>query len=206
MPIKLDGRLAAAAALARLDRRICDVGTDHALLPCFLYEQGARGIIACDINDGPLAAAREAVLRHGFGDGIQVIKSDGLRDIPPCDDVIIAGMGGELIARIVTECRFVGSDTRFILQPMTKAELLRRELYLHGFEIISETCAQSGKKVYCVMLVRFSGKKAEIGERFAFYGKCDDPRYIEAVSRHLEKLAKGDPRYRELIFTHEREV
>ncbi len=199
MPIKLDARLSAAAALVRLNRRICDVGTDHALLPCFLYEQGAREIIACDVSDGPLKAAAAAVERYGYADGIRVLRSDGLRDVPPCEDVIVAGMGGELIARIVTECRFVTPDTRFILQPMTRAEYLRRELYRRGFEILSETCAQTGKKVYSVLLAGFTGKKAEIDDRFAFFGKCGDPRYIAAVNRRLEKLAKGDPRYRELI-------
>ena len=146
MAVKLDPRLFTIAQMVRLDGKICDVGTDHALLPCFLFQRGARDLIASDVNDGPLRAAVATVKQHGAENNIKVIKSDGLRDVPECDDVIIAGMGGELIARIVTECSFTNENTRFILQPMTKAEILRRELYTNGFEITEERTALSAGK------------------------------------------------------------
>ena len=136
--IKLDERLAAAASFVRTDRRICDVGTDHALLPCFLCEQGAMSVIASDVNANPLEAARANIEKYGFSDRITLLQSDGLRSVPPCDDIIIAGMGGELIAQIIGGCSFVSGDTRFILQPMTKAEILRRYLYANGYEILQE--------------------------------------------------------------------
>lgn len=197
MSVKLDERLSAAAALVRSGKSVCDVGTDHALLPCFLWERGERRLFACDINDGPLEAARLTVARNNAE--VTLIKSDGLKNVPPCDDVIIAGMGGELIARIVRECPFTAEDTRFILQPMTKPEILRRELYKNGFEIVSETCASAGGKVYTVMLVRFTNEKCEIGDSFAFFGKNSAAAYIEAVNARLEKLANGDPKYARLI-------
>lgn len=202
----MDARLSAIAELVRLDRRICDVGTDHALLPCLLYRRGARDIIACDINDGPLKAASAAVLREGAQDGIRVMKSDGLRDVPPCEDIIVAGMGGELIARIVTECRFVTGETRFILQPMTRAETLRRELYRHGFEIMLENGVSAGGRVYTVLLVRFTGELSEIDDSFAFFGKNTDPRYIASVNRRLRRLAEGDPYYKTLIRNENRKA
>lgn len=197
MSVRLDERLSAAAELVRSGKSVCDVGTDHALLPCFLWERGERRLFACDINDGPLEAARLTVSRNNAE--VTLIKSDGLKNVPPCDDVVIAGMGGELIARIVVECPFTTPDTRFILQPMTKTEILRRELYRSGFEIISETCASAGGKVYTVMLVRFTGKKCEIDDSFAFFGKNSAAAYIKAVNARLEKLANGDKKYAELI-------
>lgn len=195
----MDARLSAIADLVRLDRRICDVGTDHAILPCLLYRRGARDVIACDVNDGPLQAARAAVARAGAQDAIRVIRSDGLRGVPPCEDVVVAGMGGELIARIVTECRFLTPDTRFVLQPMTRAEVLRRALYRAGFEILLENGAFAGGRVYTVLLVRHTGESAEIGDSFAFFGKNADPRYIASVNRRLRRLAAGDPYYRTLL-------
>ena len=190
--IKLDDRLAAIASLVRLDKRICDVGTDHALLPCYLYEQGARDIIASDVNENPLKAARENITRLGYTD-IRLIQSDGLENIPPCDDVIIAGMGGEMIARIISGCTFITPDTRFILQPMTKAEILRRYLCSAGFEIILENGAFSGGKAYTVMLVRYTGEKREIDNSFAYFGKNTDERYIKKVNSQLKKLANSSP-------------
>lgn len=202
----MDARLSAIAELVRLDRKICDVGTDHALLPCLLYRRGARDIIACDVNDGPLRAASAAVFKEGAQDGIRVMKSDGLRDVPPCEDIIVAGMGGELIARIVTEYRFVTGETRFILQPMTKAETLRRELYRHGFEIMLENGVSAGGKVYTVLLVRFTDEISEIDDGFAFFGKNTDPRYITSVNRRLRRLAEGDPYYQTLIRNENRKA
>ena len=197
--IRLDPRLAAIAKMVRLNRRICDVGTDHALLPCFLREAGAADIVACDINEGPLEAAAATVAKYGAEDSIRLIKSDGLESVPPCEDIIVAGMGGELIARIVTECKFITPDTRFILQPMTKAEILRRELYRKGFEIEREEAAKAAGKIYTVMLVKFTGIKAEIEERFAFFGKNESPEYAESVKKRLLKLSKGNPEYQKLI-------
>ena len=196
--VKLDARLSAIAELVRTDKRICDVGTDHALLPCFLYERGARDIIASDINEKPLAAAKATVEQYGCGD-IRLVLSDGLKNIPPRDDVIIAGMGGELIARIMSECSFVTPDVRFILQPMTRAEVLRRWLYGAGYEIILENGAFAGGKAYTVMLCSFIGEKADISDSFAFFGKNTDPRYISKVNSRLRKLAHSDPSLLDII-------
>ena len=197
--IRLDDRLAALAALVRTDRRICDVGTDHALLPCRLCEMGAASVIASDINEHPLEAARANTEKYGFADRITLIRSDGLKEIPPCDDVIIAGMGGELIAEIIAGCTFVTPDTRFILQPMTKADVLRRYLYSAEFEIILENGAYSGGKAYTIMLVRYTGEKREIDDSFAYFGKNTDPRYISKVNSQLRKLANSDPALLDII-------
>lgn len=197
--IKLDERLAAVASFVRIDSRICDIGTDHALLPCFLCSIGARCVIASDVNEKPLESARANVEKYGFADRITLVRSDGLKDIPPCDDVIIAGMGGELIAQIVSGCTFTTPDTRFILQPMTKAEILRRYLYSAGFEISAEKGAQVSGKAYTVMLARYTGEKRDIDDAFAYFGKCTDPRYIKKVNTQLRKLANGDPSFLRLI-------
>lgn len=199
MAVKLDPRLLTIAQMVRIDGKICDVGTDHALLPCFLYQQGAGDIIASDINDGPLRSAEATIKLYGAEKCVSVLKSDGLRSVPPCDDVIIAGMGGELIARIVTECAFTNKNTHFILQPMTKAEILRSELYKNGFEITEERTAVSAGKTYTVMLVIHTGAKKDIDDRFAFFGKNTDESYIEYVKEKLRKKARGNERYKELL-------
>lgn len=199
MSVKLDPRLLTIAEMVRTDGKICDVGTDHALLPCYLYEQGAKDIIASDVNDGPLKSAEATILQYGAQNCVIVMKSDGLRSIPPCDDIIIAGMGGELIARIVTECAFITENTRFILQPMTKAEILRRTLYENGFEILEERTAQSSGKTYTVMLVRFSGAKMEISDEFAFFGKNTDEVYMNSVKERLKKLVRSNENLKPLL-------
>ncbi len=186
--ISLDNRLKTAAALSRRGTIVCDVGTDHALLACHLAMNGAKEVIASDINDGPLEAARETVIRTGV-DNVRVLKSDGLQQIDYADDVIICGMGGELIADIIAGCRFLSEDTRFILQPMTKAEILRRRLYSDGFTILEERTAYDGKRAYVVMLARYTGESRDISELEALTGKVTDPKFLRLTAEKLLKNA-----------------
>lgn len=192
--VHLDERLKTAADFVRLDKKIADIGTDHALLPCYLYQNGAREIIAADINENPLKAAQATLDLYGIS-GIKLIKSDGLEQIPPCDDIIIAGMGGELIAEIVLRCGFLHINPHFILQPMTRAEVLRRELYKAGFEILSEKTAVAAGKIYTVMLVVYCGQKREIDEKFAYCGKNGERLYLEKQVKTLRKKALGNGAY-----------
>lgn len=188
--ISLDNRLKTAASLCRRDGTVCDVGTDHALLACFLARNGAKEVIASDINDGPLESARRTVQQEGC-DNVLVVKSDGLREISFADDVIICGMGGELIADIIAGCRFLSENTRFILQPMTKPEILRRRLYADGFEILEERTAYDGKRAYVVMLAAYTGVRRDIDELFAHTGKVSDARFLRLTAEKLIKNARG---------------
>ena len=106
-------------------------------------------------------------------------------------DVIICGMGGELIADIIAGCRFLTEDTRFILQPMTKAEILRRRLYEDGFEILEERTAYDGKRAYTVIHAAYTGDRREVDEIFALTGKVTDPGFLQ---RTAEKLLKNASR------------
>lgn len=186
----LDGRLKAAAELCRKGGVVADVGTDHALLACYLAMNGARAVYASDVRDGPLEAARRTVAECG-AQNVTVLKSDGLREIPYADDVVICGMGGELIARIVTECAFTSENTRFILQPMTRADVLRRSLYANGFEIDEERVARSAGRSYVVMLARYTGVRTQIDEAFALAGKVADPDFLRQTAQKLQKQAQG---------------
>ena len=197
MNIRLDRRLKTIAELVRTDKRIADIGTDHALVPCWLWQQGAKEIYAADISEGPLNAAKATAELYGITD-IKLVLSDGLDKVPPVDDVIIAGMGGEMIADILSRCTYLNKDMRFILQPMTKDHILRRELYKNGFEIITEKTAVVSKKAYTVMLCAYTGEKSEIDEAFAFLGKNHSAEYKEKILNRLEKMGRGEPSYLEI--------
>lgn len=188
--ISLDKRLATIAHYVRLDKTICDVGTDHAFLPCFLKQQGAEKLIASDINDGPLEAARRTMEQNGI-DGISLVKSDGVKNIEFCEDLIIAGMGGELIADIISHISFLSDDLRLILQPMTKAEILRKSLYELGFEIIEESVVYDGRKKYVVIYARYTGVVDVIGEEFSYIGKIIDREYVEQMADNFDRIAES---------------
>lgn len=188
--IVLDNRLKAAAELCREGKTAADIGCDHAQLACWLALNKSMRVIAADVRDGPLEAARRTVSEQGVSN-VEVVKSDGLREIGFADDVVICGMGGELIAEIIGGCRFLSGDTRFILQPMTKANFLRCWLCEHGFEIIEERAAQDGERVYAIIHAKYTGVIGEPDELFALCGKMTDSSYLRRVAEKLLKKAAG---------------
>ncbi len=188
--VKLTGRLSAAAALCRRGVTVCDVGTDHALLACYLAQNGAKQVIASDVREGPLSAARRTIGEQGVAN-VAAVLSDGLERIDYADDVVICGMGGELIMKIISGCRFLSEDTRFILQPMTKADTLRRELYRGGFDIIEERAVREGERFYTVMLVKHTGVTREPDELFCLCGRITDPDMLRFIAGKLLKNAAG---------------
>ncbi|MCM1167983.1 MAG: class I SAM-dependent methyltransferase [Lachnospiraceae bacterium] len=188
--ITLDNRLAAAAELCRNGKTAVDVGCDHAQLACRLAMDKSALVIASDVRDGPLEAARRTVSECG-AENVRIVKSDGLAEIDFADDVIICGMGGELIARIIGGCRFLSGDTRFILQPMTRADFLRKWLYGHGFELLEERTAYDGGRGYTVMLAAYTSVPREIDELFALTGKITDGNFLRKIAEKLSKNADG---------------
>jgi len=169
---KLTPRLKTVAGMVRPGGIIADIGTDHAYLPVYLVKSGLNPkVLACDISEGPLERAKKTVLDYGAQDKVGLMLCDGLDGVDYADDIVIAGMGGELIAKILCRCAFV-RDFRvaLVLQPMTAVPELRSFLCKSGFEIKKESVAQEGTKLYVVMAVAFTGKINEPDEYFCLTG------------------------------------
>ena len=188
--VNLDNRLGAAFGFCRSGVVSVDVGCDHARLAAALALEKNCRVIASDVKDGPLEAAKRTLAELGVT-SVETVKSDGLDEIDYADDVIICGMGGELIADIAERCRFKSENTRFIIQPMTKADVMRKRLYKAGFELLEEKTAEDSGKIYSVMLWRFTGVSREIDEIEALCGKNRDKIYLEKVAEKLKKNAKN---------------
>ena len=150
--MRLDGRLAAVAALVPRGARAADVGTDHAYLAiALLNEQDVETVIATDKNEGPCAAARRTISASGFTNRVQVRLGDGLAPLSPgeVDTVCIAGMGGGLIASILAAGAEVLTEvSRLVLQPMNDAAALRQWLYDNGWHIVEESLATADGRLY----------------------------------------------------------
>ena len=154
--MKLDARLRAAAEAAGRCALFADIGSDHAKLALHLLETGAAAYAVCaDIHVSPLERGRQAAARTGLSERADFILSDGLDALPERPDVAaVCGMGGELIADIVARAlrRFPGGPPiRFVLQPMTAADALRRFLWDNGFYIAEERYAVAAGKPYAVL-------------------------------------------------------
>lgn len=198
--MELSLRLQAAADYVKKGSNIADIGTDHGKLPMYLVKENiARTAFACDVNDGPLEIALKNITAEGLDKKIQIIKSDGLKNLDgdSIDTIIICGMGGELITSILENCPWNIKDAgyNFILQPMTREADLRRSLYKMGFEITDETPIKEGRHIYTVMRAVYCGKTAELSHISASVGKITsqgDGRYylLREVKRAEDKIKK----------------
>ena len=134
---RLDRRLAAAASFIREGAVIADVGTDHAYLPIALCLAGRiSGGVVTDINKGPIERAMANIRAHQLDGRLAAIHTDGLRGAEKYSptDITILGMGGELIAGIISRAEWTKDKSiRLCLQPMTHAEILRGYLAENGY-------------------------------------------------------------------------
>ena len=157
----LDNRLALCADFVRDGAKVADIGTDHAYLPVWLCRIGrCDTAIAADINPLPLERGIETINNSGLNNRIEARLSNGLEKISgdEADDIVIAGMGGELISKIIDESFDKAKNSMLILQPMTNQSFLRKYLYKHGFTILSETAVEDTPHLYCIIQSAYTGK------------------------------------------------
>lgn len=194
--IKLDDRLSAVASLVRNGKRVADIGTDHGYLVAYLVEKGiCPSGIAADLRKGPLENARQTVIQQGLCEKIELILSDGLQNIPEnaCDDIVIAGMGGNLIAEILDKAPWVKNERiNIVAQPMTHAEVLRQWFIDNGFVINEEKTATDGKRYYCIISASFSGTVMKHSASYIYTGEIKpesdtDIKYLQKILTALTK-------------------
>lgn len=204
----LDERLRAVAAAVRPGSRVADIGTDHGYLPVYLVSEGiCPQAIAADLRPGPLEAAQRHVSDSGLSDRIDLRLGDGLKPIAPdeVDDVVIAGMGGETIAGILEAADWVQDfRLRLVLQPMSRAENLRRYLLNHGFSINNERLVQDGRHLYPVMTVSYTDAPVPEDDLPVYAGAftpAEGQPYRRMMAAHLRRKALGlpPPRAEELL-------
>ena len=130
-----------------------DIGTDHAYIPIALAKRGVK-VIATDINSGPLSAAERNVRKNGVT--VQLSQGGGLSPLQKGDaeEIIIAGMGGELIENIIFDDIEKAHSARLLLQPMSCQAELRKFLLTNGFMIEKEDLAIEGHKVYNLIIAK----------------------------------------------------
>ncbi|MCM1106678.1 MAG: class I SAM-dependent methyltransferase [Blautia sp.] len=147
--MRLSKRLEAVAALVTSRGVLADIGTDHGYVPIALAESGRiKRAIAMDVRQGPLSRARKNIAAAGLADCIETRLSDGLTALSPgeASAIVIAGMGGELMRRILSAGEAVcGQADELILQPQSDIARVREYLRLRGYRIDAEAMVWDGK-------------------------------------------------------------
>lgn len=153
--MELSKRLSAVAELVTPGGRIADIGTDHGYIPIWLMlEQKISGAVAMDVRRGPLERAKAHIAEYHLEKYIEVRLSDGLAKLKSgeADTIVIAGMGGPLMARILQEGQEVLSSVKeLVLQPQSDIGEFRHRLHVLGYEIVCENMIFEDGKFYPMM-------------------------------------------------------
>ncbi len=164
--MQLSKRLAAIGEMVTEGNRLVDVGCDHGYLPVYLVlNKRIPGAIAMDVREGPLSRAREHIRQYGLEEYIETRLSDGLEKLMPGegDTLVIAGMGGPLMERILSEGKAALSGfSEVIAQPQSDIPHFRRFILAAGFEIVQEDMILEDGKFYPMMkVVQMKGKEGK---------------------------------------------
>lgn len=166
----------AIAGMVTNGNRLADVGCDHGYLSIYLVsEKRVPTAIAMDVRPGPLSRARENITRYGLADYIETRLSDGLEGLKPGegDTLVIAGMGGPLMERILNDGAKVREGFQeLILQPQSDLPHFRHFLSEIGWEIVQEEMIKEDGKFYPMMKAvrNKTGKKLTYTEEEAWFG------------------------------------
>lgn len=204
--VNLSKRMQGVANLMTPGLTMADIGTDHGYIPIYMVtEKNCPHAIAMDVNQGPLERAREHITQYGLEAYIETRLSDGLSGLSEGEvrSILIAGMGGGLICRILEE----GFEKQkgieeLILQPQSEIEEVRKFLRMRGLCIVQEDMILEDGKYYPMMKV--VPGMAQESEKLVIdrYGPCllTEKNSVLASYLHkerkillsiLEKLEKG---------------
>ena len=169
---------------------MADIGTDHGFLPLYCLQEGTVPYaVLSDINEGPLQRAKETMAASGVSPQRYDLRlGGGLSVLQPGEvsTVVIAGMGGELIASILAEDPAVtGSIARLVLQPRSRSGKLRTWLWENGWRIREECLARERGRL-CQILCAEKGDQRPY--EFPDIPVSEHPLMIEFLDKELVNI------------------
>lgn len=195
--LQLSERMQAVASMVTENNRLADVGTDHGYIPIYLCETGKiPSALAMDVKEGPLLHARRNIELHHLQERIQTRLSDGVQKLEKdeADSVVIAGMGGMLVRKILEEGKEVLQSVKeLILQPQSDIDIVRKYLQEQEYCITEEKMVCEEGKYYPMMHVihGYMEPWSDIEWKYgAFLLKEKNPVLLSFLEKEEEALTK----------------
>ncbi|MGI6007443.1 MAG: tRNA (adenine(22)-N(1))-methyltransferase [Ruminococcus sp.] len=206
--MQLSKRLSAVAELVTPGSRLADVGCDHGYIPIALVKAGIiPSAIAMDVNEGPLMRARQNIESFAAAQYIETRLSDGVSALEPgeADSLIMAGMGGILMMRIMDEgWKVLESVKEIILQPQSEAASVRRYLQSRNYRITAEDMVYEDGKYY-IMMKAVHGSMEEMSPIFCRFGRLLLQQRHPVLFQYLKERQEKYSRIQEKICRQGRE-
>lgn len=164
-----------------------DVGCDHGYCTEYALKSGkCQSAVVTDVSAKCLAKA-EKLLKSYIDSGIcRAVCCDGLARVPEdTEQVLIAGMGGEEIIKILSQ-GFI--PRKFVLQPMKNAPKLRSFLLARGCKITADDIFRDDK-FYLIIKGEREGGSAAYSKSQLFFGRdsINNPVLKEYAREELTK-------------------
>ncbi len=192
-------RIEAIASLVDNDALVVDIGTDHAYLPIYLYENDiTKNIVASDISSNALLFAKNNLEKHNLSGKIKLVVSDGFKNLDECFDIaIISGVGTETIKKILDNEVL---PNKLILSSHKNVSDLRKYMFKIGYKIEKEIIVYENNIYYNIikyvkgkdilskydLLVGLSNdinyKKHLLNKYKEIYEKSHDKKYLEYIN------------------------
>ncbi len=203
-------RIELIASLAHDSNLLCDIGCDHALTTITAIKRyNVKHAIASDINDGPLENANKNIILNNVEKYVDVVKSDGLKNInSKFDTLIISGMGGLLIKSILEEGLEKLNNAKIIIEANNDSYEVRSFLTSNNHIITDEYAIIDSNKYYEIIVFE-KGQYSYPGFSLR-YGpillKKQDKVFIDHYKKELEKLEGYLPNITDTILKDEKLV
>lgn len=172
--MNISDRLKTVASLITAENSVADIGTDHGYIPIYLALNNlTKKAVAMDINEGPLSRAADNIQKYNVGSCVETRISDGLCGLAEneVDTIVIAGMGGLLINRILEDNMKVAlSAKEIILSPHSDVPKVREFLADNGLMVTDEVMVKDEGKYYFVIKAVKGHDDIEERELYKIYG------------------------------------
>jgi len=160
-------RIAAICSYIDKSETFADVGCDHGYCAEYALKSGlCAKVFITDVSAKCLAKAEKLLSRYVDSGKCVPVCCDGLTGLDEsCEQVLIAGMGGEEILKIL-RCGFI--PRKFIFQPMKNAPELRSYLIERGCKITADDIFYDGNYYFIIKGEREGGTKEFTKEELLF--------------------------------------
>ena len=166
--IKLNKRLTTISAFINSSDKVIDIGCDHDLLAIYMYQKEGIKIVGSDINPEPLKIAKNNLKKYDLSNTLELRLGDGISIIKNEDTIVISGMGGILITKILNDIDNK-KIKKLIISPNDNFSLTREFITKKGYKIEKEIMVKDANKYYLVSVYILGNEKTNY-----FFGKLSN--------------------------------
>lgn len=168
-------------------KMLADIGCDHGYCARYALENGlAQRVYITDISAQSLEKAKTLLSKEIEEGRCVPLVGDGLRVLPEPCAVLVAGIGGEEIVKILS----YDIPPVFLLQPMKNTEKVRRFLVERGCSISLDYTFEDGKFYDLILGIKGGGDR--YSEEEFVYGrdnlKNPSPAFMKKLLSERDKI------------------